>query len=113
MGYLDRAAALLDLAGNLHDATDVSGHDHPGACGHDMIHLALAEPLRHLGLRQVVGARGPAADFRLFERNELDAGYHLEQGPGLSTDLLAVAKVAGVVISHLERNRAARCDRPQ
>ena len=62
MGHLDRAASLLDLAGDLQDAADVAGHHHLSAGGFDVVHLALAEPLGHLGLGEVVGAGGSAAD---------------------------------------------------
>ena len=108
VGDLDRAAALLDLAGDLEDAADVAGGDDLGAGGRDVVHLAAAEPLRHLGLGEVVGPRRAAADLALLERDQLQAGDHPEQLPGLAADLLAVAEVAGVVIGHLHRQRMRR-----
>ena len=55
---------------------------------------------------------GAATKLRLLERNKLESGNHRQQFSGLGTDLLAVAKVAGVVIGNLllqpirRRNRA-------
>ena len=113
VGDLDRAAPLLDLAGDLEDAADVAGGDDVGPGRLDVVHLAAAEPLGHLGLGQVVGPRGAAADLALFERDELQAGDHPEQLPGLGADLLAVAEVAGVVIGDLHRQRVRRRDRAE
>jgi hypothetical protein len=67
MHHFDSPAAFLDLVRDLEDAPDISRHDHLRARGFDMVQLALAQPLRHLGLRQVIRPRGPAANLRLLQ----------------------------------------------
>ena len=68
---------------------------------------------RHLGLRQVISARGPAAKLGFVERDELEERDHGQELPGLVANLLAVAEVAGVVISHLGRDRELGGDWPE
>src|SRR5262245_38970324 len=101
MDDLDRAASLFGRAGNLEDATDVARDDGLGACCLDVVELASSEPVRHLGLREVVGTRGTAADLALLERDNFQFWDHGQESPGLAPDLLGMAQVAGVVIGRL------------
>ena len=111
---LDRAAAFLDLAGDLEDAADVAGGDHLGPGRGDVVHLAAAEPLGHLGLGQVVGPGGAAADLASPRAGPARGrGSSPSSWRGWVADLLAVAEVAGVVIGHLHRQRVRRRDRAE
>src|SRR5271157_1211970 len=113
MDDLDRAAAFLDLAGDLEDAADVAGGDDRGAGGFDVIHLPPAQALRHLGLGQVVRSRCTAAELAFLQWYELEPGDHRQKLPGLAANLLRMAEVASVVIGHFQRHRVFGRDRPE
>src|SRR5439155_3786788 len=79
----------------------------------DILDLALPETFRHFRLGEVVTARRPAADFRLVQREQFQPRNHLQQLSRLSPNLLAMTKMAGIMINCSERHRMLRLDRPQ
>src|SRR6266849_5014460 len=76
----------------------------------DVLELALEQGGGHLRLNQVVDARAPAAPGAFGQFSQREMGNGAEHLSRLGRDFLAVAKVAGLVISHgLRRNvRAGR-----
>ena len=104
---------LPQVSAHLDQAADVAREHGVGPRRQECLRLALAEPLRHLRLRQVVAARGAAADLALGQRHQLQLRDHLQQLPRLLADLLAVAEMAGVVIGRLQRQRMRRLDRAE
>lgn len=78
------------------------------ACAQNVLCFALAEPVCHVGLFQVVDAGRPAAyiAFRHFEQRQV--GDALEQLARRLGDALRVRRVTGIVIGQLERLRQRR-----
>src|SRR5438445_13888006 len=62
-------------------------------------------------MREVVDASGAATPVGLLHLDQLDAGDHLENLPGLLQHSLAVRKVAWVLVGDLQAYRSRR--RPQ
>ena len=86
---------------NLQQAPGIPRGDNLSARGVDMVELALEELLGHFGLDEIINARAAATPHRLGQRGHLDAGNAFEEFAGLGRDLLAVAKMAGVVVGDL------------
>ena len=68
-----------------------------------MPRLAIAQLARRIGLREVVDARGAAADLLLRWLPPLEAGYRVEQVAGLDADALRVGQMARVLEGDTER----------
>ncbi len=61
----DRESLAADLTADLQQAAGVRGQHDLGPGADDVFDLAADEAIGHFGLVQIVGARRPAADFRL------------------------------------------------
>ncbi len=94
----------------LRDAADVAGSDDGRARARDMTDLAIAQALRELGLKNVVGTRRAAAEMPFRDLRELVAGRR-EQRPRRPLDFLAVLHRAGGVIGDGQIARACYCGR--
>ena len=68
-------AALPGRFGDLQDAASVGRDDCLGACLENVIELALGEAPGHFRFCEIVGARCAAAEVRLGQLPQLQAGY--------------------------------------
>src|SRR3989442_4990140 len=93
---------------DLEDAAGVGGDDRVGAGREDVTHLPLQEARRHLGLREVVDARRPAAPVGLGELDDPEPGDLRQEPTRLPPELLAVHDVTRVVIGHRQVHRGER-----
>src|SRR2546426_1078574 len=93
---------------DLEDAAGVGGDDRVGAGREDVTHLPLQEARRHLGLREVVDARRPAAPIGLGELDDPEPGDLRQEPTRLPPELLAVHDVTWVVIGHRQGHRGER-----
>ena len=93
-------AFRLRAVDDLEQAAGVAGGDDFRLGRADVLHLAFEELVGHLGLREVVNARAAAAPVALGQFHELHTGDGFQQRARLGGDFLAVAEVAGLVVSH-------------
>ena len=89
----------------LQDTTGISCDNELWLHGSQMRHFTVEEGLGGLRMEEVVNASAATApiafgDFEQCERRDL-----LQQVPRLRMDLLAVYKVAGIVVGHAQRYR--------
>ncbi len=100
-GVAGGAEAVLDLQ----VATGIRSGDDARARRAEVAELALLEPRGGGRLREVVDAGAAAAPGGLGAFAQLDAGERAENRAGLGGDFLAVAEMAGVVISREQGSR--------
>ncbi|OQB00611.1 MAG: putative cysteine protease YraA [Chloroflexi bacterium ADurb.Bin222] len=94
-------------AGNqLHGAADVGHGEHVRPGRGDVGDLGVEDGVGRLRLHDVVDAGAAAALIGLGELHQLQLGDGAQQVAGLGDDLLRVAQVAGVGVSHAEGERA-------
>src|SRR5712691_9223209 len=98
------AKAGLDLE----NAPGVGGHHGFRPGGHDVLHLAMQQAGRHLGLRQIVDTGRAAAPVRFLEIHDLQARDLGEERSRLSPDLLTVHDVTRIVIGDGHRHGVQR-----
>ncbi len=96
-----RGAAL-----KLHHAADIGGDDHFGLDLGDIGELPLAELPRKLGLEQIIGAGGAAAEMPLRDVQDVVAGL-LEQVERQLGELLPVLERTGRVIGDAQARSTA------
>ena len=89
------SSAVLDLE----EAAGVGGGDGGDASGLDFGDFAIQKLAGHFGLNEVVDASAAAAPGTFGKFHEIEAGDGAEKLAWLSCNFLAVAKVAGFVIS--------------
>ena len=101
MDHIHLISAVMEVFLDLELAADISRGHHGCTRGFDIFRLALAEFMAHFRLGQVVCAGRSATDFGFFERLQLQSVDHSQQLSGLIANLLAMAKVAGIVVCGL------------
>src|SRR5580704_13758910 len=95
----DRRSGPAEGRLNLQRAARVARDDDLRIAGKNVSQLSLRKPLRHLGFGQVVAAGGPAADFRLRQRHQLEARDQGQETPRLLANPLSVDQMASVVVN--------------
>jgi len=89
-------------SGAIHDlqqAPRIAGSDDPGPGAFDMPDFALKELVGHLRLNQVVDARAATAPGAFRKLDQLEIWNRVQQLARLRSNLLAMAKMAGFMIS--------------
>ena len=113
MSDRERLAEPGEGGRDLHPAARVGGHHHVGPRVEHRPGLALTELPRRTGVQQVVRAGAAAADLRLDDLPQLDAGDRTQQPTWLVAYALRVGQVARVLVGHSHRQRVALGDGPE
>ena len=100
MGNTHLTVCLPQARLQLHGTAGVGGGDDGRAGADEVGEFAVEQLLRHLRLGDVVDARAAAAPVRFRQLHKIQARNHPQQIARRLGNLLAVAKVAGLVIGH-------------
>jgi hypothetical protein len=95
-----------DAVGDVGQAAGIAGRHDGGFGGDDVLELAVQQLIGHLRLDQIVDARAAAAPSALRQLRQCELGNGAQNLARLRGDLLAVAQMAGFVVSDVLRGRA-------
>ena len=100
--------ALLGAIDNLEEAAWIARGDYVGAGRLDVLELPIEQFVGHLWLNDVVDAGAPAAPRAFGQFDQAEIGNRAQELPGLRGNLLAMAKMARLVIGDRLRGRMIR-----
>src|SRR5262245_28232357 len=103
MAHFDRAALALQLAGDVHQAAEISGQQGVSAAGRDIGGLALDHAVGNVGELDAERAAEAAAGIGLRELGDLHALDLAEQGAWLRLHVHLAQAGAGIVIGDPRR----------
>ena len=93
----------------LKDAARVRGHDGLRASGLSVAHFFGEQFQRRFGLRDVVGSRRAAADFRVRQFHEIEIWDRAQELARSFADFLPVQQMAGILIRDAMAHRIEFC----